>query len=81
MDVSGHDFGSEAIDEYDARIESVTLLEGDYLLVPYGVWHCIRASRSRVRLLEIAFGIYDEEFDIDRLIDQYGREDARGIRN
>lgn len=78
IDISVDDFAAYPPQEFDSRIESLTLEEGDYLLVPRGVWHRVRASRTRVRILELAFGIYDEEFDIERLLDMYGRADARG---
>lgn len=78
FDFSGAEFGdSPPINELDIRIESVSLQAGDYLLIPRGVWHRARAGRNRVRLLEVAFGIYDEEHDIERVLDLYGREDYR----
>lgn len=73
FDISGQDFGDDAVDQFDTRIESVALGRGDYLLVPRGIWHRARALRSRVRLLEIGLGIYDEDRDIERLLDEYGR--------
>jgi mannose-6-phosphate isomerase-like protein (cupin superfamily) len=73
IDISTEDFEYGPLSEFDSRIESLSLGEGDYLLVPRGIWHRVRASRTRVRVLEIAFGIYDEEFDIERLLDMYGR--------
>jgi mannose-6-phosphate isomerase-like protein (cupin superfamily) len=79
----GVDLSSERLDggvtgEFDSRIDSVTLAEGDYLLVSRGTWHRIRGQRARVRVLEVSFGIYDEDFDIDRLLDRYGRADFSG---
>jgi mannose-6-phosphate isomerase-like protein (cupin superfamily) len=76
VDLSCDELAPELVDEFDSRIESVAVEEGDYLLVPRGVWHRLRGSRKRVRILEIAFGIYDEDFDIERLLDLYGRADS-----
>ena len=78
IDISTHDFESAAPGEFDSRIEPLSLEEGDYLFVPRGIWHRVRATRTRVRVLEIAFGIYDEEFDIERLLDLYGRAPKSG---
>jgi len=78
IDLSGDELDGGAVDEFDHRIESVTLKEGDYLLIPRGVWHRARGFRARVRILEIAFGIYDEDFDIERLLDLYGRAERTG---
>ena len=79
FDISGHDFGDDEIEEFDGRIDSVALSRGDYLFVPKGVWHRARAPRTRVRLLEIGLGIYDEDEDIERLLDDYGRTGAEGL--
>jgi mannose-6-phosphate isomerase len=76
IDLSGDELEDGVVDEFDYRIDSVTLEDGDYLFVPRGVWHRVRGFRTRVRVLEIAFGVYDEDFDIERLLDLYGR--ARG---
>jgi mannose-6-phosphate isomerase-like protein (cupin superfamily) len=73
IDLSGDELEDGVVDEFDYRIDSVTLEYGDYLFVPRGVWHRVRGSRTRVRVLEIAFGVYDEDFDIERLLDLYGR--------
>jgi mannose-6-phosphate isomerase-like protein (cupin superfamily)/hypoxanthine phosphoribosyltransferase len=73
FDISGHPFDDKPINEFDSRIESVSLEKGDYLLVPKGVWHRARALRNRARLLEIGLGSYDEINDIDRMFDDYGR--------
>jgi mannose-6-phosphate isomerase-like protein (cupin superfamily) len=78
IDLSGDELEGDALDEFDYRIDSVTLDDGDYLFVPRGVWHRVRGSRTRVRVLEIAFGIYDEDFDIERLLDLYGRARRAG---
>jgi mannose-6-phosphate isomerase-like protein (cupin superfamily) len=78
IDLSGDELEGDALDEFDYRIDSVMLDDGDYLFVPRGVWHRVRGSRTRVRVLEIAFGIYDEDFDIERLLDLYGRARRAG---
>ncbi len=78
IDLSGDHLEDGVADEFDSRIESVTLDEGDYLLVPRGVWHRVRGSKTRIRVLEVAFGAYDEDFDIERMLDLYGRADGAG---
>lgn len=77
MDVSGQEFDGPATD-FDPRVQSLMLEKGDYLMVPRGLWHRARAPRSRVRLLEVAFGIYDQVNDVERAHDKYGRADLRG---
>lgn len=37
-------------------IKSLVLEKGDYILVPRGLWHRFKASKERVRLLEIGYG-------------------------
>lgn len=54
-------------DEYDPRIESIILEKGDYVLVPRGIWHRTKGAMDRARLLEVAFGLYDHTYDIERL--------------
>jgi quercetin dioxygenase-like cupin family protein len=56
------------------------LKAGDYLLIPRGIWHRFSAPKARIRVLEVAFGVYDEEFDIERLLDLYGRADRLAHR-
>lgn len=75
LDISADEFEGNRTEEFDSRVESVTLEAGEHLLIPRGIWHRFRAPRERIRILEIAFGIYDEEFDIERLLDLYGRAD------
>lgn len=75
VDLSADELSDGIASEFDSRIESVTLARGDYLLVPRGVWHRTRGSATRVRVLEVGFGVYDEEFDIERMLDSYGRAD------
>lgn len=60
-------------------IKSLVLEKGDYILVPRGLWHRFKASKERVRLLEIGYGVYDEDTDIERRVDPYGRENQRGL--
>jgi mannose-6-phosphate isomerase-like protein (cupin superfamily) len=75
IDISGNEFEQGITGEFDNRVKSVTLEAGDYLLIPRGIWHRFRACSARIRVLEVAFGVYDEEFDIERLLDLYGRAD------
>lgn len=46
--------------------------EGDEFFVPKKTHHRIRANQNNVRILELAFGAFDEQ-DIVRLEDSYGR--------
>lgn len=78
FDIAGVAFGQEDITEFDSRIKALTLSAGDYLLVPRGIWHRARARRTRVRLLELGLGIYDEVDDIERRLDWYGRGAPKG---
>jgi len=64
--------------EYSEHIKSLILEKGDYVLVPRGVWHRTKASMDRVRLLEIGFGLYDQDGDIERRWDDYEREHSDG---
>ena len=59
-------------------IKSLVLEKGDYILIPRGLWHRFRASKERARLLEIGYGVYDEDADIERRLDPYGRENKSG---
>lgn len=70
-------------DQYDSfsdipYIKSLVLEKGDYILIPKGIWHRFKASKERVRLLEIGYGIYDQDNDIERKQDRYGREGSNG---
>lgn len=80
----GLDFCADILSEYKKEdsevdlvniknLESIVLGKGDCVLIPKGVWHRTRAFHNRVRLLEIAYGIYDAENDIERLYDYYNR--------
>lgn len=60
-------------DQYDENVKSLILEKGDYVLIPRGVWHRTKASMDRVRLLEIGFGLYDQNYDIERRWDDYER--------
>jgi mannose-6-phosphate isomerase-like protein (cupin superfamily)/pyrimidine operon attenuation protein/uracil phosphoribosyltransferase len=68
-DYVGLEFDSE--DGY--VIEAAMLSRGDYLAVPRGVRYRLAAYRDSVRILELAFGIYDQVFDIERFADEYDR--------
>jgi len=65
-------------DEYHESVRSLILEKGDYVLVPRGVWHRTKASMDRVRLLEVSFGLYDQNADIERRWDDYERQDCDG---
>lgn len=80
IDISADEFEGGVVDDFDNRTESMTLEAGNCLLIPRGLWHRVRGSRTRVRVLEIAFGVYGEDFDIERLLDLYGRADSAGGR-
>lgn len=60
------------------EIKSLVLEKGDYILLPRGIWHRFKASKERVRLLEVSFGLYDQNHDIERLHDAYGRTNQDG---
>jgi mannose-1-phosphate guanylyltransferase/mannose-6-phosphate isomerase len=54
---------------YDSpEIKSIIIEQGDYVLIPKGIWHRFKAGKDRIRLLEVGFGVYDEN-DIIRLED------------
>jgi hypothetical protein len=80
VDISGNEFEQGVSNEFDSHVNSVTLKAGDYLLIPRGIWHRFNAPKARIRVLEVAFGVYDEEFDIERLVDLYGRADRLARR-
>ena len=52
--------------------------KGDYILIPKGIWHRTKASKERVRLLELGFGAYDQYLDIERIDDKFGRKNLDG---
>lgn len=62
------------------EIKSLVLEKGDYILIPKGIWHRTKASKDRVRLLEIGFGAYDQDKDIERIDDKFGRENLDGSK-
>jgi mannose-6-phosphate isomerase-like protein (cupin superfamily) len=68
----------EEVEQYDARIQSLVLEKGDYVLIPRGVWHRSKASMDRVRLLEVAFGLYDQDADLQRRWDDFERQRLSG---
>jgi len=77
LDICAEDLQKDA-SESDERVKSLILEKGDYVLVPRGVWHRTKASMDRVRLLEVAFGLYDQSNDIERRWDDYDRESQDG---
>lgn len=47
---------------------------GDIVFIPSNTWHrLICPGKSRIRVLEVAFGHYDQENDIERRADKYQR--------
>lgn len=62
------------------EIKSLVLEKGDYVLIPKGIWHRTKASKDRVRLLEIGYGAYDQNKDIERIDDKFGRTDLDGSK-
>jgi len=77
LDICAEQLGRDA-KENDENVKSLILEKGDYVLIPRGVWHRTKASMDRVRLLEVAFGLYDQENDIERRWDDYDRENQDG---
>lgn len=72
LDICAQDVPRNA-DDYYPDVKSLILEEGDYVLVPRGVWHRTKASMDRVRLLEVGFGLYDQDNDMERRWDDYDR--------
>jgi dTDP-4-dehydrorhamnose 3,5-epimerase-like enzyme len=72
LDICAEELDTNA-DQYDENVKSLILEKGDYVLIPRGVWHRTKASMDRVRLLEIGFGLYDQDHDIERRWDDYER--------
>ncbi|MCX9010365.1 MAG: cupin domain-containing protein [Candidatus Methanoperedens sp.] len=59
--------------------EKVVVIEkGDQILIPRGTWHRFYAYKERGRVLEVAFGWYDQVRDIERLEDKYDRVNRDG---
>ena len=77
LDISGENL-EQPFDQFDPRVKSIVLEKGDYVYVPRGVWHRTKASKDRARLLEVAFGLYDQVNDIERLEDKFNRVGADG---
>jgi mannose-6-phosphate isomerase len=63
---------------FDPSVKSMVLEKGDYILVSRGIWHRTKASMDRVRLLEVSFGVYDQQYDIERLFDDFDRTHRDG---
>lgn len=64
--------------EFQLRSTSYYPEVGHYILVPRGVLHRLSAPRNTVRVVEISFGFYDQDGDIARLEDDYGRKGLPG---
>jgi mannose-6-phosphate isomerase-like protein (cupin superfamily)/NAD-dependent SIR2 family protein deacetylase len=77
LEVCAEDLPRDA-GEFDERVKSLVLEKDDYVLIPRGVWHRTKASMDRVRLLEVAFGLYDQANDIERRWDDYQRQRRDG---
>lgn len=65
-------------DAFHPSVKSMVLEKGDYVLIPRGIWHRTKASMDRARLLEVGFGVYDQQYDIERLADDFDRIAADG---
>ena len=61
--------GSGIVEVQDRK---TTLSEGDNIIIPSGAKHRIKASDSGCTVLEISYGIFDED-DIVRIEDDYDR--------
>jgi mannose-6-phosphate isomerase-like protein (cupin superfamily) len=77
LDVCAADLQDNA-HTFDPAVKSMVLEKGDYILIPRGVWHRTKASMDRARLLEVAFGVYDQQYDIERLFDDFDRINSDG---
>jgi len=64
--------------EHELRLQSCYPEKGHYVLIPRETWHRLSAPKSEVRVVEISFGIYDQDADIVRLEDDYGRKGLPG---
>jgi mannose-1-phosphate guanylyltransferase/mannose-6-phosphate isomerase len=53
--------------------EKYIMVEGDELIIPANSIHRIKTNAMPCDILEVSFGIFDEE-DITRYEDQYGRK-------
>ncbi|MBB3606383.1 mannose-6-phosphate isomerase-like protein (cupin superfamily) [Mycolicibacterium sp. BK556] len=69
---------SDSATVFDPAVKSMVLERGDYVLVSRGIWHRTKASMDRVRLLELGFGVYDQQYDIERLFDDFDRTGEDG---
>lgn len=56
----------------------LVLEKGDYRLIPRGIKHRFYGHKDRVRVLEVAFGFYDQKGDIEREEDKYERDRTDG---
>jgi len=79
LDICSSELKPDA-DPYDPSVKSMVLEKGDYILISRGIWHRTKASMERVRLLEVGFGVYDQQYDIERLFDDFERTNADGAQ-
>lgn len=77
LDICAEDIPKNA-DPYGEDIKSLILEKGDYVFIPRGVWHRAKASKDRARILEVAFGLYSQDHDIQRRWDVWERERKNG---
>lgn len=66
------ELGTSVYGETEKPVHPVELLEGQHLFVYYKCKHRLEAIDGDVNVLEISYGIHDEE-DITRYEDDYGR--------
>lgn len=50
--------------------------EGDYFLIKKNKTHQLKAKNKKTRILEISFGVFDEN-DETRILDKYGRKSPK----
>jgi mannose-6-phosphate isomerase-like protein (cupin superfamily)/pyrimidine operon attenuation protein/uracil phosphoribosyltransferase len=67
------DVGFEFDSDVGGVVDAILLSEGEYISVPRGVRHRFAAYRDTGRILEISFGLYDADYDIEQFSDDYGR--------
>lgn len=79
LDLCASELDSE-LGIFQPAVKSMVLEKGDYALVSRGIWHRTKASMDRARLLEIGFGVYDQQYDIERRFDDYDRLSVDGAK-
>jgi mannose-6-phosphate isomerase len=77
IDVCAHDPGAPAHADFRGT-RTLDLNSGKSILIPRATWHRLSATGDTARVLEIAFGVYDQVEDIERLEDDYGRAFSDG---